>query len=524
MLEADPNRNRPTVRTTIEKALQVRIERLVADHAATRLRPLGIRNAAAIVAETATGKVRAYVGSQDFFDMENGGQVDGVAALRSPGSLLKPFLYALAMDRGILLPQTKIKDVPTFYGAFSPANANASYDGLVTMKDALVRSLNVPAVRVLYTVGVRPFYLFLAAAGIRSLFRAPEDYGLPLILGGAEVSMWDIAVLFRGLGNAGRFRPLNVVESEAKIDDGAGRPCLISPGACWLTLSVLRELRRPDAETYWELYQNQWPIAWKTGTSYGFRDAWAAGVSPLWTIVVWAGNFNGEGNASLSGAPCAGTLLFAIHNALPKTRGRNWFDPPVEDLDPATLCLETGFLAGAHCPDTQAAEAPRKMKPLMLCPYHRHVFLSKDGTTEVCSACWSPGEVREADRLSFPPEVAQFLRESGKAAKEAPPHNPRCPAYGAEGALALLYPQEGARLWIPRDLDGKLEKVTLRAVHRDRGVLVHWYLDDRYLGATRGRHVKSCLMRKGGHTLHVVDEYGNRASVGFTADLRGNVE
>lgn len=199
-----------TIRTTIKKDLQAAVEGLVAEHAG-RMRTLGIRNAAALAVETRSGKVRAYVGSQDFFDRQDG-QVDGVIAPRSPGSLLKPFLYAMAMDQGILLPQTRLKDVPTFYGAFSPANASQKYDGLVTVKDALIRSLNVPAVRILHTMGVDPFHHFLKAAGVRTLFRSPEEYGLPLILGGAEVTAWDMAVLFRGLGNGGRFLPLKILE------------------------------------------------------------------------------------------------------------------------------------------------------------------------------------------------------------------------------------------------------------------------------------------------------------------------
>jgi penicillin-binding protein 1C len=522
-LHGSADQDRFVLRTTIQKNLQERIEELVFDHA-ERMRTLGIRNASVLVVETQSGKVRAYVGSGDFFDSNHQGQVNGVLAPRSPGSLLKPFLYALAMDQGILLSQTEIKDVPSYYGAFSPSNASEKYDGLVTVKDALIRSLNVPAIRVLYTVGVDPFYHFLKTAGLQTLFRAPEEYGLPLILGGAEVTVWDMAVLFRGLGNGGCFRPLRVVEDEKTSNETSGIQCLISPGACFLTLNMLRELRRPEAEYYWNQYQNQWPIAWKTGTSYGQRDAWAAGVSPQWTIVVWIGNFDGEGNANLSGAPCAGTLLFSIHNSLPKKAGQSWFEPPVQDLDPVELCLETGYPAGPYCEKRQAVDAPRFMKPMKLCPYHRKLFLSTDGKEQVCSACWETGRVLEVNRLVYPPEVVQFLRENGRAVSEAPRHKRNCPSYTAEDIVQVLYPQNKSRLWVPRDLDGKLEKVTLRAAHRDRGSLLYWYLDDRYLGTSRNHHVFSCLLSKGAHILEVVDEDGNRAKVRFEADLREATE
>jgi penicillin-binding protein 1C len=523
-IAARPECRGRAVRTTIRREIQARIEALVAEHAAERLAPLGIRNAAALVVETASGRVAAYVGSQDFFDDVRSGQVDGVTAPRSPGSLLKPLLYGLAMDRGVLLPQTRLRDVPTFYGAFSPANASETYDGLVTAREALVRSLNVPAVRVLYTVGVPPFYAFLKAAGMRTLFRSPDEYGLPLILGGAEVTAWDMAVLFRGLGSAGRFRPLSVLEPGPESSPEPAAPRLLSPGACWLVLNALRELKRPGAEHYWELFENQRPIAWKTGTSYGFRDAWAAGVSPQWTIVVWTGNFTGEGNANLSGASSAGTLLFAIHNALPRQPGAaSWFETPVQDLEPAVLCAETGYLAGPSCGNRQTVEAPRGMHPLPVCPFHRRLQLTLDGRFEVCSACWTPNRHKESDRLVLPVDVVQFLRENGTAVPDAPRHLPSCPAHVAEERIALLYPQNRARLWIPRDLGGMFEKVTFRAAHLDRDVRVFWYLDDKYMGQTRNRHVRTCALAGGPHRLDVIDEYGNRASAEFSAETRETV-
>jgi penicillin-binding protein 1C len=509
------------IRSTIDREIQLSSEAIVRDHVTGRLKTLGICNAAALVVETGSGKVRAYVGSQEFFDSENHGQVDGIDSPRSSGSLLKPFLYALAMDQGILLPQTEIKDVPTYYGAFSPSNASEKYDGLVTVKEALIRSLNVPAVRVLYAYGVTPFYAFLKLAGVNTLFRTPEDYGLPLILGGAEVTVWNMAVLFRGLGTGGRFLPLHAVENGTGEQTGRR---LISPGACWLTLNMLRELKRPDSEYYWELYQNSWPLAWKTGTSYGQRDAWAAGVSPQWTVVVWTGNFTGEGNANVSGGSCAGTLLFTLYNALPKERSRGWFEAPSEDLDPVTLCLETGYLAGPCCPsgETQTVEAPRFMKTLKLCPFHQKLFLSSlgAGAMQVCAACWQPEATVEADRLVYPADVMQFLRESGKFAADVPQHNPACLSGTSEGMLEILYPQENARLWIPRDLGGEAQKVTLRAAHREKESLIYWYLDDRYLGFTQNRHTKACLLTRGRHTLHVVDSDGNLARIRFSAESR----
>ncbi|RMH99945.1 MAG: penicillin-binding protein 1C, partial [Calditrichaeota bacterium] len=507
------------ITTTLRKAYQQDIEALVREHAAY-LKLQGIRNAAVLVAETGSGKVRAYVGSPDFFDAEASGQVDGVRAPRSSGSLLKPFLYALCMDEGILLPQTLVKDVPTFYGAFSPHNATETYDGLVTAREALVRSLNVPATRLLFTYGLHPFYLFLKSAGVSTLFRSPDDYGLPLILGGAEVTLWDMATLFRGLGNYGRFAPLQVLSKGNSLSP-TPPPRLISPMACYLTLNMLRELKRPGAEYYWELYENQWPIAWKTGTSYGHRDAWAVGVSPQWTIAVWVGNFDGQGTPDLIGSRCAGPLLFDVFNYLPKDSRQAWFTPPPEaEQQPLMICRETGFLAGENCPHPVITEAPRGMKPLRLCPFHKRLYVTTDEQYQVCSLCWTPGRYKGVQRLVYPPDVAQHLRRRGVPVDAAPPHRPDCPAQTEPAALQILYPPENARLWVPRDFGGRRQRVAFRVAHRQRERTVYWYLDHHYLGATRDIHEKAVELTRGWHTLEVVDEIGYRDRRRFVVERR----
>lgn len=507
------------IKTTIKKELQEQTEDLVHQHV-VYLRRKGVRNGAAVVTETRSGKVRAYVGSQDFFDTAGHGQVDGVRAPRSSGSLLKPVLYALCIDEGIILPQTLIKDVPSYYGAFSPCNADETFNGLVPAKEALVKSLNVPAVRLLYTYGPYPFYHVLKSAGLTTLFRASDDYGLTMVLGGAEVTLWDMAMLFRGFGNAGRFRPLHVLADGGDEKRGDASSPLISPAACYLTLDMLRELKRPGAEYYWEQYQNQWPLAWKTGTSYGQRDGWAVGVSPEWTIAVWVGNFDGEGNANLSGARCAGPLLFDIFNALPKNVEQSWFEKPQVDFVPAEVCLDTGFLAGPHCEKRIIVDVPRHMKPMKMCPYHQSIYVTEDEQHQVCSLCWEPGHYKHVRRLVYPPDVTQYLRERGQIISAIPPHKPYCVAHTETLPLQIVYPQEKSRLWVPRDFDGILQKVALQVAHREAGRMLYWYMDDRFIGSSKDRHVKASTLTKGWHTLEVVDAEGNRDQKQFYVDMR----
>jgi penicillin-binding protein 1C len=503
--------------TTLKSDIQQRVEETVQRHL-QYLQQQGIRNGAVLVAETQSGEVKAYAGSQDFFDFETRGQVDGVRAPRSSGSLLKPFLYALCIDEGLILPETLVKDVPTFYGSFSPANADEKYDGIVSAKDALVRSLNVPAVRLLYAHGVHPFYLFLKSTGFSTLFRPADDYGLPLILGGAETTAWDMAMLFRGLANEGKFTSLSVLAEDGaeslqnhderlKGEDKAEAvQALISPMACYLTLNMLRELKRPGVEYYWEQYQNQWPLAWKTGTSYGQRE-----------------NFSGEGNANLAGSRCAGPLLFEIFNYLPKDPQFPWFIKPQDNAIPVEICRETGFLAGSDCPAAILVEIPRFAKPLRLCPYHQRIYLSEEEKYQVCSLCWEPGHYQSQQRLLYPADVIQFLRERGQAIYDIPPHHPDCPAQSAALAMQILYPQDNAHLWVPRDFGGMLQKVTLRVAHRESGRKIFWYLDNTYLGSTVNRHEKAVDLipvGRGWHILEVVDEVGYRDRKRFYVDMR----
>ena len=499
------------IKTTIDANLQRELETLVGRH----LRYLdhqGIGNGAALLVETGSGKVRAYVGSRDFFDPTHQGQVDGAIAPRSSGSLLKPFLYALSMDAGLILPQTLVKDVPTFYSGFSPRNADERYDGLVRAEEALVRSLNVPAARLLRRYGLFNFYRFLQDADVSTLVRSADDYGLPLILGGAEVTLWDMARLFRGLARGGRIEALRYLQEQT---DPTPPTPLISPGAAYLVLEALRNVRRPGVEYYWHQYQDQWPLAWKTGTSYGQRDAWALGVSPAWTIAVWVGNFSGEGNPALSGARAAGPLLFDIFHRVPKDLDQAWFPRPDADLTTATLCLDSGRPVSSHCPHPTRALTPRHRRPMARCPYHRGIVLNEAGTHQVCSLCWKPGDHRLARQMVYPTDVVQYLRERGQALHDPLPHKADCPVQPEAKPLQVLYPTPEARLQAGRDFDGKQQLIVLRAAHSDRERALFWYVNRRFLGRTVNQHRLAVSLEPGAHALEIVDAHGFRDRTRF---------
>lgn len=505
-------KDRKIIRSTIDQEIQKSAE-LIVKQSTQYLQNMGISNCAAIIAETKTGIIRAYCGSQDFYDNATKGQVDGIQAPRSSGSTLKPFLYALSMDSGLILPQTLMKDVPSYFGSFAPENADLKFNGMVTARDALVRSLNVPAVRLLYSYDYSRFHAFLRQAGLHTIFRTPDEYGLTLIIGGAETRLDELTSLYRGLAMNGNFSPLILDRDVSKPKSQS----LISPAAAYLTLDMLKDLNRPGNEYYWHQYTNQWPLAWKTGTSFGQRDAWAIGVNPQWVIGVWSGNFTGEGNPSLSGAQSAGPILFDLFNALPK-EGDVWFEMPLNDMDAVVICHETGFLAGKFCVERDTILVPFWKKPLAICPYHRQVMVNDDESNEVCSLCWEEGHYHSKIFTVYPPEVEKYLRNRGIFNKQIPPHKEGCEGLSSNYGVTIIYPTEGSRLRIPIDIDGCRQKVTFQAAHNESPITIYWYLDSVFIGTTNIKHEMSLSPVSGEHQLYVVDENGDDAQVWFSVD------
>ena len=496
------------VRSSIDPSLQRTAESLVQQW--TRdLSAYGIHNAALVVAETKTGKVRAYVGSQDFADTQFQGQVDGVLAPRSSGSILKPFLYALVLQQGKLACETLLPDVPMRFGDFEPVNAGETYSGAATVHQCLVQSLNVPAVFVLRDFGVEPFYAFLKDASITTLFRSPQEYGLSLIVGGAEVTLWDVAGLYRGLGLGGVFAPISALEDER---DPPGRR-LLHPGASYLVLDMLRDVRRPGYEYTSVLNPDAFPIAWKTGTSFHQRDAWAMGVSPEWVVGVWAGNFSGEPNQNLMGAKIAGQLLFQIYQQLPKTQ--SWFGDPYDDVKFATACSRTGYAWTPACGVSSRVLVPASAPPLPPCPYHRTFFVNNLDGREVCSRCWSTGHYHQESRLVFTPKMATYLRKAGAPVQETPQHELSCSGYREANVLQILYPLEASRILLPRDYGGVAQPLVLRVAADEGGGSLFWFLDRRYLGRTVSLHELKVDLAPGGHRLTVLDGAGRSRTVEF---------
>ena len=514
VLEQDSKEHRIT--TTVDINIQRQVENAAKLHF-DYLSNQGIRNLSVLVAESHSGKIRAYLGSQNFYDSLNSGQVDGIRAYRSTGSVLKTFLTAKVLDRGPYTMISKIQDVPTFYGTFVPQNADKHYAGLVSLKNMLIRSKNVPFVRLLNAYGVNDFYDFLKEAGLKGLFRSAGDYGLSLILGGAEASLFEVVRLYLSIGQMGKSASLRWNEKAGPDDRPIRSTQLYSEGSAWLVLKTLQELSRPGIESYTHLFSNRIPVSWKTGTSYGHRDAWAIGVNKQWTIGVWVGNFDGEGNAALSGVQSAAPLLFSLFNSLSKKELLLDFEEPEYDLIFKECCNESGYPAGPSCPEISHIQVPRAAFTPGTCPYHQRFLTDQKSGREICSLCWK-GLIQQWEiRFILPPLVQEIMQKNGYTVDRIPKHSSNCLYATKTQRIQLLYPVNGIRIFIPRDLDGKYEKIVFSAKHQRPESHLFWYLNSKLIGETRGEHTLLLDLDPGNYQLTVQDEIGYTIKVNFSA-------
>ena len=427
----------------------------------------GAADLAAVILDIRSGEIIAYVGNASPLRKRNGSEVDIATAPRSTGSILKPFLYCAALQEGVILPRTLIRDTPVNLNGFTPQNFDLQFHGAVPAAEALARSLNVPAVHLLRAYGAPRFLELLRQAGLSTLTRSASDYGLSLILGGSEGTLMDITQAY-----ANMVRQYQGLETDSPFKDKI---------AIWYTFEALKEVNRPD-EIDWKLIQSVRKVAWKTGTSYGYRDAWAVGVTPDYAVGVWCGNADGHGVAGMTGAKTAGPVLFDLLNLLPPSA--DWFQEPLEGGVFLDVCTASGMLRSQDCPDYESIRLPEKAAESDVCPYH------KDGV------------------FRLPPAMEWYYKTWHPEYQVHP--------VADQVQLEFLYPEPGSTLALPRQLDGSTPGAVFEAVHRNPNATLYWHLDQDYLGETRFIHQMRLNPEPGRHTVTIVDGEGNTASVGFT--------
>jgi len=503
--------------STINLNYQKKMTRVLKDHG-EKLSRQGIHNGAALIIDNKTFQVLAYAGNRDMtLEGDFGQEVDVIRRPRSTGSILKPFLFASMLEKGEILPHTLVPDIPTQYGSYMPENYDRKYRGAVPAKEALARSLNVPAVRMLQRFGVGRFYDILKDFGMTTLHRPPHEYGLSLILGGAEGKLWDISSMYANLASLASSsgyswerhqkirRPILIKGETPQI----GKDSNISPAVAWILMEALLQVSRPGMEGYWLNFKSSQKIAWKTGTSYGLRDGWAVGVTPKYTVGVWTGNADGEGVQGLTGIAAAAPILFYIFNFLEKT---DWFQTPDSGLRRVEVCKLSGKLATDLC-DIESQLIPESSHFDETCNYHRLIHLDRRGSRQVHSKCEPVQSMLHKPWFILPPGMEWYYRRLNAAYKPLPPFREDCLKEAGmirQRVMDLLYPAPRTRIYIPVDLDEKQSKTIFEAVHRKEKSIIYWHLDGNYIGETKNFHQIALSPQIGSHSITLVDEQGNR--------------
>lgn len=509
------------ITATIHTELQRHVSTLVEQHART-LRANHIYNAAVLVADVETGQTIAYVGNTQS-GTDHGSDVDIITAPRSTGSVLKPILYASMLHEGIILPQSLIPDIPTYIDGFVPQNFNKQFEGAVPADQVVSRSLNVPAVRMLQTYGVEKLHHKLQQLGMTTLNQPPSHYGLSLILGGAEVTLWDLVGMYASMArtlnhyfhypepqryNYSNIHQLHYEEGQALVKPSSrSRSGALSASSLWFAFKAMQEIVRPKTEAGWQYFSSSQSLAWKTGTSYGHRDAWAVGLTPRYVVGVWVGNADGEGRPGLTGATAAAPLLFQIAQQLPKS---DWFDVPRSDMIEMRVSTNSGYRAPRQATDTVNMWVPRSGKRSAVSPYHRWVHLDESRQFRVQGDCEPVHRIKNAQRFVLPPVQEWYYQRKHPSYQPLPPFRADCqPTDGERLPFEIIYPRVNAKIYIPKELDGERGRTVFEAAHRNRQQKLYWHVDDQYLGETKGSHQMALLLSPGKHSLHIVDEQGS---------------
>jgi penicillin-binding protein 1C len=496
-----------TIRTTLDAGVQVVAERTLRG-AAPALARAGIHGGAIVVVDHARREIVALVGSPDFADAEHGGQIAMFARPRSPGSTLKPFLYALAIDRGLALPGFLVADVPMSYGAYRPRNFDQTWSGLVTLREALARSLNQPFVELLDRLGVEAFVGELVRMGARSPTTAPGHYGLSLIAGGIELTPLELAAMYATLAEDGRYRPLRALRDDAAAS--AATTAILTPSSSWLTREALSLRDRPDFPSRRLVRGLPADIHWKTGTSFGSRDAWAIGSGPRYTAVVWLGNVDQRASTELVGADAAGPILFDIlegiadrsrqASAVPKA-------PPAE-LAAVEVCAYSGHLPTAACRHRAEVLAPIHAVPPEPCPYHVELEVDTRSGRAVTPMCRAPGGHTETRPfLVLPSGVVRWLEEQHRQVPEVPRFADGC-APGLGDKPSIVTPAEGQVIVLIPGVPADHQQVPLQAETRSSSL--SWFVDGALISTAPASQRVFWSPVPGTHDVVAEDESGQK--------------
>ncbi len=497
------------IHSTIRQEYQNRLGEIL-EKEARFLQSDGINQAAAVIIDVENNELLAYMGNV----LSQEGKfryVDIAQSPRSYGSLLKPFLYLNAIEKGIFLPFEMIADVPTVIGDYRPENFDKKFRGAVTMDEMVIESLNVPAVRILNKIGLEQFYDELSSLELRYLDRGAEYYGLSLILGGGETTLWDISRLYKGmaqnyLGKEMPFQEIKILR-EQNIRTNHKK---FDPKSLEYVIEAMSDLERPREEKHWNLVNREGKIAWKTGTSYGHKDAWTVGFNSKYMVGVWVGNENGEGRYNLTGVSRAAPIMFKIFNQLEN----KWFKQLVKNENEVNICAFSGKMAGKLCKNLVKIDVPKISHRFEQCSYHEKIGLN-DNNELIPEGCkLQPTKYDTIERL--PGSMAYYFEKNNTLSNEKSYVTANLCLEKNEPQLEVIYPIDNFRLFLPKDKPNEKNEMIARAYHSDKTEDLFWFLNEVFLGITRNNsHEINIEPEKGKNILKIIDTRGNKKRVKF---------
>jgi len=505
------------VKTTIDKKLQTQTNEIVKNHY-NRLSKNGINNIAVLVLDVKTRQVLTYVGNSPTTN-KNQKYVDIITKPRSTGSILKPFLYAAMLDAGELLPNTLVADIPTNYGSYQPENFDKKYAGAVSAKLALSKSLNVPIVRMLQGFGLEKFHHYLQKLKLKGLQKNANHYGLTLALGGVESNLWDLCKSYASMAstvnhyseNSSKYFTNEFTEptfyDDKKVDFGkeSKEKIIFDAASIYLTLESLKDVNRPNAEENWDFFDSSKQIAWKTGTSFGFRDAWAIGTTKDYVVGVWVGNADGEGRPGLVGVQTAAPILFDVFDKLPKS---DWFDAPFDEMSEVEICSKSGFRATQICEGKKLEYVQNSGLKTAPCPFHILVNVDQSENYQVNTSCENLENIKQKSWFVLPPLLEYYYKDKNPFYKSLPKFREDCLGE-TKNAMKFLYPTEKSTIFLPKDFDGKQNELILKVAHSNKDAILYWYSNATFLGTTKEIHNLAISPKVGAHKFVVMDNFGN---------------
>ncbi len=498
------------IKTNIELNTQLKTEKLTADYI-RGLKLYNINNAAVVIINNQTHKIISYVGSADFYDTTDGGQVNGAAATRQPGSTLKPLLYGLCIDNGLLTPKMIITDVAVNYNGYVPENYDQRFNGYVSMEYALAHSLNIPAVKMLEQLGKEKLVQALGQCNFKQVRKDQNKLGLSMILGGCGTTLEELTGLFSSFANEGvyirpKFLQNDTINEKAKV---------LSSGAVFMLNEILSTINRPDFPINWRATDHLPKIAWKTGTSYGRRDAWSIGYNKHYTVGVWVGNFSGQGIPELSGAQTATPLLFKIFNSIDYDSDEEWFRQPA-DCDIRMVCSETGMPPAEFCTGVISDYFIPLVSPSKLCNNRREIMVSADEKMSYCVHCAPATGYKKKGFKLISPDMQAYFDEHKIAYEKIPPHNPACEKIFYEAGPVIKSPSNGTEYYISKS---KPEPLQLQCVTEADISKVYWYINNRFYKAAHAKDKIFFIPDAGINKISCTDDKGRNRDIKITVQF-----